>query len=54
MTANTREDGRNFLALAAQIDLKISVDPYPWDQADQALRDLCHDHVNGAAVLVNP
>ncbi len=54
VTANTREDGRDFLALASQIDLKISVDPYPWDQADQALRDLSHDHVNGAAVLVNP
>ena len=54
VTANTRDDGRDFLALAAQIGLKVSVDPYPWDQADQALRDLCHDHVNGAAVLVSP
>jgi propanol-preferring alcohol dehydrogenase len=54
VTANTRDDGRDFLALAAQIGLQVSVDPYPWDQADRALRDLCHDHVNGAAVLINP
>ncbi|HUV57746.1 MAG TPA: zinc-dependent alcohol dehydrogenase family protein [Acidimicrobiales bacterium] len=54
VTANTRDDGRAFLALAAKIGLQVSVSPYPWDQADQALRDLSHDHVNGAAVLVNP
>ncbi len=54
VTANTRDDGRDFLALAAQIGLEVSVVPYPWDQADEALRDLCHDRVNGAAVLVNP
>ncbi len=54
VTANTRDDGRDFLALAAQIGMKVSVDPYPFDQADQALHDLCHDHVNGAAVLVSP
>jgi propanol-preferring alcohol dehydrogenase len=54
VTANTRDDGHDFLALAAQIGMKVSVDPYPFDQADQALHDLRHDHVNGAAVLVSP
>ena len=53
VTANTRADGEEFLVLAAEIGLQVSVDPYPIDHADQALRDLCHDHVNGAAVLVN-
>lgn len=53
VTANTRDDGREFLTLAARIGLQISVAPHPWDQADRALRDLCHDRVNGTAVLVN-
>lgn len=54
VTANTREDGNAFLSLAQELGLRVSVDPYPWDRADEALRDLCHDHVNGAAVLMNP
>ena len=51
VTANTRSDGESFLALAASIGIEVSVDPYPWDRADEALRALRHDHVNGAAVL---
>lgn len=54
VTANTREDGNAFLSLAQELGLRVSVDPYPWDRADEALRDLCHDRVNGAAVLMNP
>jgi hypothetical protein len=27
---------------------------YGFDQADEALADLAHDRVNGAAVLINP
>ena len=51
VTANTRDDGRDFLATAARIGLKTTVSPYHWDQANEALRDLAHDRVNGAAVL---
>ncbi|MGZ4737565.1 MAG: zinc-dependent alcohol dehydrogenase family protein, partial [Acidimicrobiia bacterium] len=52
VTANTREDGRMLLHTAAQIHLHVSATPYPFDQANQALRDLAHDRVTGAAVLV--
>ncbi len=52
VTANTRDDGRAFLAEAARIGLHVSATPYPMDRADVALRDLAHDRVNGAAVLV--
>lgn len=52
VTANTRDDGTAFLKIAADIGLKVSVDPYPWERADEALRALGGDHVNGAAVLV--
>ncbi len=52
VTANTRDDGYAFLSIASDIGLKVSVDPYPWDRADEALRALSEDHVHGAAVLV--
>jgi propanol-preferring alcohol dehydrogenase len=52
VTANTRHDGEEFLAEAARIGLHVSAVAYPMDQADAALRDLSHDRVNGAAVLV--
>src|SRR5665811_345225 len=46
VTANTRDDGRDFLETAARIGLKTTVSPYHWDQANEALRDLAHDRVN--------
>jgi alcohol dehydrogenase, propanol-preferring len=52
VTANTRRDGEAFLAEAARIGVRVSAVPYPMDEADAALRDLAHDRVNGAAVLV--
>ena len=52
VTANTRADGEAFLAVAARIGVRVAVTPYPMDRADTALRDLRHDRVNGAAVLV--
>ena len=52
VTANTRDDGRLLLRIAAQIHMQVSATPYPFDQANQALRDLAHDRVTGAAVLV--
>ena len=53
VTANTRQDGEEFLALAAQIPVQVTTTPYGFDQADTALRDLAHGRVDGVAVLVN-
>lgn len=53
VTANTREDGREFLELAARIGIETTVVPYPFARADEALADLAHDRVTGAAVLVD-
>ncbi len=52
VTANTRRDGEEFLAEAARIRIRVSTVPYPMARADEALRDLRDDRVNGAAVLV--
>lgn len=52
VAANTRDDGREFLALAAAHPLAVTVTPYPLDRADEALADLAGDRVEGAAVLV--
>jgi propanol-preferring alcohol dehydrogenase len=52
VTANTRDDGRQLLQVAAQIHIQVTATPYPFDQANEALRDLAHGRVNGAAVLV--
>ncbi len=51
VTSNTRQDGRDFLAFAAQHHLRVSAVPYPFDEADGALADLAADRVRGAAVL---
>jgi alcohol dehydrogenase, propanol-preferring len=54
VTANTRGDGREFLSLAARHRLEVVVTPYPFEEADRALRDLAADRVNGVAVLTLP
>jgi propanol-preferring alcohol dehydrogenase len=51
VTANTRQDGEDFLAVAASIPIRVETVPYPFDRADAALSDLAHDRVRGAAVL---
>jgi alcohol dehydrogenase, propanol-preferring len=51
VTANTRADGRAFLALAERIGIRPTTTTYPFAAADQALSDLAHDRFNGAAVL---
>ena len=51
MTSNTRGDAEEFLRLAERLRLKVSVTPYPLEQADQALTDLAEDKITGAAVL---
>jgi propanol-preferring alcohol dehydrogenase len=53
VTANTRKDGEDFLRLAAHIPVQVSTQSYDLDHANDALADLAHSRVNGAAVLVN-
>lgn len=50
-TANTRQDGEQFLRVAADIPISVVTTPYDFDDADTALADLAHDRVDGAAVL---
>jgi propanol-preferring alcohol dehydrogenase len=52
VTSNTRGDGDEFLRLAANIGVHVRTTTYPLDRADAALRDLAHDRLTGAAVLV--
>ncbi|MFP4107268.1 MAG: zinc-dependent alcohol dehydrogenase family protein [Phycisphaerae bacterium] len=52
VTANTREDGEQLLAEAAEIPVKPRTTTYPLKQANQALQDLKNDKLNGTAVLV--
>ncbi len=51
VTANTRADGHDFLAFAAEHRLAVTTTPYPLDRADDALIDLAAGRVRGAAVL---
>jgi alcohol dehydrogenase, propanol-preferring len=53
VTANTREDGRDFLEAAAMIGVSVSVSSYPFNEADRALADLKNERFTGAAVLVD-
>ena len=52
VTANTRQDGADFLRFAAAHQLQVVTTPYPLDQANVALSDLAADRVNGAAVVI--
>ena len=51
VTSNTRGNAEEFLRLAERLRLKVSVTPYPFEAAQEALTDLAEDRVNGAAVL---
>ena len=51
VTANTRQDGEEFLARAARIPVRVQTVQYGFEQADEALADLAHDRITGAAVL---
>ncbi|HET6211172.1 MAG TPA: zinc-binding alcohol dehydrogenase family protein, partial [Jatrophihabitans sp.] len=53
VTANTRSDGEEFLALATRFRLTPTTVGYPMARADQALADLAHGRFGGAAVLHN-
>jgi alcohol dehydrogenase, propanol-preferring len=48
----TRADGEEFLAIAAEIPVRTQVQPYGLAEANQALDDLRHGRLQGAAVLV--
>jgi len=48
----TRADGAQFMALAAAVQLRTTVQPYPLAEANAALADLRAGRVRGAAVLV--
>jgi alcohol dehydrogenase, propanol-preferring len=53
VTANTRRDGNELLELAARIPIETTTVPYLLDRADEALSDLAHGRVRGAAVLLS-
>lgn len=51
VTANTRDDGRELLRLAAEIPIRTGTTGYALEDANRALLDLKEDRVRGAAVL---
>jgi len=51
VTANTREDGRALLELAGEIPIRTRTAAYPLEAANEALIDLKHGRIAGAAVL---
>lgn len=52
VTNMTRSDARDFLAVAADINLRPNVTAFPLHQANEALIALKADSINGAAVLL--
>ena len=50
----TRRDAEEFLALAPQIPVRTRAIAYPLERANEALEDLRHGRISGAAVLVPP
>ena len=40
VTANTRADGEEFLAIASRIGIRVATAPYGFDEVDRALLDL--------------
>lgn len=52
VTANTRTDGEEFLAVAARIPIRVHAVPYAFDAADRALADLAHGRLAGAAAVL--
>jgi len=53
VTANTRTDGEEFLALAERFGIRPTTTAYPMAEAPKALADLAHGRFGGAAVLHN-
>jgi propanol-preferring alcohol dehydrogenase len=48
---NTRQDGQDFLELAAKIPIRTQIQTFPLDHANAALNALKNDAIRGAAVL---
>jgi alcohol dehydrogenase, propanol-preferring len=48
---NTRQDGEDFLRLAAEIPIRTEVEIFPLREANRALNSLKNDAIRGAAVL---
>jgi propanol-preferring alcohol dehydrogenase len=48
---NTRQDGEDFLRLAAEIPVKTQIEVFPLAEANRALNALKNDAIRGAAVL---
>lgn len=48
---NTRQDGHDFLRIAAQIPIHTQFEVFPWREANRALNALKNDAIRGAAVL---
>jgi propanol-preferring alcohol dehydrogenase len=48
---NTRQDGIDFIRLAAEIPIKTEVQGFRLEQANEALQALKHDGIRGAGVL---
>jgi len=52
VTANTRQDGEELLRIAAEVPLRPHTTQFPLQDANRALRQLKHDAIQGAGVLV--
>ena len=48
---NTRQDGEDFLRIAAEIPIRTQVEIYPMSDANRALDNLKNDAIRGSAVL---
>jgi len=48
---NTRQDGEDFLRIAAEIPIRTQVETYPLSDANRALNHLKNDAIRGSAVL---
>jgi propanol-preferring alcohol dehydrogenase len=48
---NTRQDGHDFLRVAAQIPIHTQIEVFPLEEANRALNALKNDAIRGAAVL---
>lgn len=49
---NTRQDGLDFLRIAAEIPIRTEVHAFPLEHANEAMQALKHDGIRGAGVLV--
>jgi propanol-preferring alcohol dehydrogenase len=50
----TRQDGLDFLRVATEADVITETTAYPLERANEALDDLLHGRLHGAAVLIPP